>query len=75
MSSFIMTVTVAVGFFAVCMLAMAIGLFVRGVVLRGGCHSQSAQEGGSCGVCGGEGKGECRRRGRQRGKPAEANSV
>lgn len=76
MHSFALTAGVAVAFFAVCMLAMAVGLFVRGMVLRGGCHSQSAPDGSShCGACGGESRGDCRRRERQGGKPEDANAA
>jgi hypothetical protein len=62
--NFLWTVGVAVGLFGVFMLAMAIGVLVRGTVLRGGCHSQRGAEGGGegCPTCGGKGSGECRRK-------------
>ena len=76
-SSFLLTVGVAVAIFAVMMAAMAIGLIVRGKVLRGGCRGEIGSDGQrSCSTCGGKGTGECRKSRFlqlfQRGKPEDS---
>lgn len=61
-SNFLLTVGVAIAVFAVMMAAMAIGLIVRGKVLRGGCRGEIGPDGQrSCSACGGRGTGECRK--------------
>ena len=49
MCNLLMTVGVAIVVFGVCFLVMAVGLMLRGTVLRGGCGSHSG--GGGCEVC------------------------
>jgi hypothetical protein len=49
MCNLLMTITVAAAFFGLAMLAMAVGLMLRGKIMRGGCGSHSS--GGSCDAC------------------------
>jgi hypothetical protein len=49
MCNLLITITVAAVFFGLAMLAMAVGLMLRGKIMRGGCGSHST--GGSCEVC------------------------
>lgn len=72
-SNLLVTAGMALGFFVVCMLVMAVGLLVRGMVLRGGCRGDMGAEGKSgCSTCSGD--GACKREGGQGGKPSEAAS-
>jgi len=62
MSSFLVTAAFAVGLFVACFLAMAIGLLIRGTVMRGGCGSRvEAPDGERCGNCGTPKAGSCSR--------------
>lgn len=47
--TFLMTVGIAVILFGAAFLAMAIGLMLRGKVLRGGCGSSPAKDGSTIG--------------------------
>jgi hypothetical protein len=49
MCNLLITASVAIVFFGVSVLAMSIGLLLRGRIMRGGCGSHSS--GGSCDVC------------------------
>lgn len=72
-SNFLMTAGMALAFFVACMLAMAVGLLVRGMVLRGGCRGDAGTGGkAECSTCSGD--GACRREDGQRGKPEDATS-
>ena len=49
MCNLLMTAGAAILIFGVCVLIMAVGLMLRGTILRGGCGSHG--NGGSCEVC------------------------
>ncbi len=75
-SQFLMTALAAVGILIGCMLIMAVGLLVRGVVMRGGCRGEPAADGKSgCATCGGD-KNACKRESDQGGgNPSDAAST
>jgi len=49
MCNLLITASAAIVFFGASVLAMAVGLLLRGKIMRGGCGSHSS--GGSCDVC------------------------
>ena len=63
MGNFLITALLAVGIFALCIGAMAVGLAIRGRIMRGGCGSDTVVVDGveRCGACGSDRGERCRR--------------
>lgn len=80
MSNMILTALCAAVLFAVCVGGMAIGLLVRGKILRGGCTRDpvAPADGECCGACGSRREGSCQREGDEPlldpGNPSERHS-
>ena len=61
MGDFLTTLLLASGVFAACITAMAVGLLVRGAIMRGGCRGEFTVTDGErqCATCGSGKRGRC----------------
>ena len=78
MSRVLLTGLIAAGVFGFCMLAMAVGLFIRGTIMRGGCGSKAGER--RCSGCGSDKSGNGEKPGAaaestQAGKPVDVQSA
>jgi hypothetical protein len=73
--SFLLTAGIAAALVGLCVLAMAVGLMVRGTAMRGGCRTRVGGPDGSsnCDTCGRKESETCPRsdQSEDAGKPAE----